>query len=192
MKIVNIVGYALFLVVILLGYWLYASIKAPLDEMKRIQAGEALVIKKLELIRDLQVAYNSVHEKYAPTFEELSRFVKEDTFLIKERIEKVVGANDSVQIEVRVLGKIAAKDSLFKKFPDLDLDNLATVPVSGAKFEIFAGRIAVGRSTANLEVPVFEVKDPAPIDPERVTGRKNKKPLQVGSRFEATTSGNWR
>jgi len=74
--------------------------------------------------------------------------------------------------------------------PNIDVKTLATVPGSnGKKFDIFVGKIE--RNTSF--VSVIEVKDPAPINPERKASNEaaNRKPLGFGSRVDVNTGGNW-
>jgi biotin carboxyl carrier protein len=73
--------------------------------------------------------------------------------------------------------------------PNVDVKNLNVVPGSGKTFDIYTGRI----DRNGLLVWVIEVKDPAPINPERRESNeaKNRKPLRFGSRTDVTTSGNW-
>ncbi|MBX2957369.1 MAG: hypothetical protein KF846_14495 [Cyclobacteriaceae bacterium] len=73
--------------------------------------------------------------------------------------------------------------------PDVDVKNLAKVPGSDKNFEIFTQQIEKN----NIKVWVIEVKDPAPINPERreENEAKNKKPLRFGSKTDVTTAGNW-
>jgi hypothetical protein len=73
--------------------------------------------------------------------------------------------------------------------PKVDIKTLATVPGSDKQFEIFVGKVDRGGS----KVSVIEVKDPAPINPERRAGNeaKTRQPLSFGSRIDVTTSGNW-
>ncbi len=73
--------------------------------------------------------------------------------------------------------------------PNVDIKNLYIVPGSGKTFDIFTGKI----DRNGLKVWVIEVKDPAPINPDRkeTNEAKNRKPLGFGSRTDVTTSGNW-
>ena len=73
--------------------------------------------------------------------------------------------------------------------PNVDLNTLSVVPGSDKTFEIFVGKIKRGQSL----VSVIEVKDPAPINPERKETNEalNRKPLGFGSRVDVGTSGNW-
>ena len=69
-------------------------------------------------------------------------------------------------------------DSLFnKQYP---IDSLAHVPPSNKwKFVLDAGII----NKSKITVPVFEVRDPKPYNPN--------KPLILGSMTEANLNGNW-
>ena len=75
--------------------------------------------------------------------------------------------------------------------PNTDLSQLAYIPFSDPpkKFELYADRIERNRLTVN----VIEVRDVAPINPQRREENEanNKKPLRFGSRTEVTTAGNW-
>ena len=74
--------------------------------------------------------------------------------------------------------------------PNVDVKNLAEVPGSnGKEFEIFVGKI----DRSGVMVSVIEVKDPAPINPDRKAGNEaiTRQPLFFGSRTDVNTSGNW-
>lgn len=73
--------------------------------------------------------------------------------------------------------------------PDVDIKKLGIAPGSGKPFDIFVKRI----ERSGIQVWVIEVKDPAPINPERreENEAKNRKPLRFGSRTDVTTAGNW-
>lgn len=73
--------------------------------------------------------------------------------------------------------------------PDVDIKNLSKIPGSGKNFEIFVSKI----DRSGIPVWIIEVRDPAPINPERREDNeaKNRKPLRFGSRGDVTTAGNW-
>lgn len=73
--------------------------------------------------------------------------------------------------------------------PDVDVRTLSTVPGSGKPFDIFVSQI----DRSGIKVWVIEVKDPAPINPDRREDNeaKPRKPLRFGSRTDVTTAGNW-
>jgi hypothetical protein len=75
-----------------------------------------------------------------------------------------------------------------RKYPDFNLEVLAVVPGSGGKmFEFFADKVERNQ----YDVSVFEIRDPAPINPTRKLNN-NEKALKVGSRTDASTEGNWK
>jgi len=73
--------------------------------------------------------------------------------------------------------------------PNVDISNLGAVPGSDKMFEIFVGKIDRNGSM----VSVIEVKDPAPINPDRKASNEAKirQPLGFGSRMDVGTAGNW-
>jgi len=74
--------------------------------------------------------------------------------------------------------------------PNVDVKNLSEVPGSnGKKFDIYVGKV----NRNNSMVSVIEVKDPAPINPERKASNeaRNRQPLGFGSRVDVNTTGNW-
>jgi len=73
--------------------------------------------------------------------------------------------------------------------PDVDVKTLSIVPGSGKTFELYTASI----DRNGIKVWVIEVKDPAPINPERKEENeaKNRKPLRFGSKTDVTTAGNW-
>jgi hypothetical protein len=120
-------------------------------------------------------------------------FINNGKFLNIQRKEIVDSINaqgvELVRTIIDTLGTRPVKDSLFpaSKYPDFDPSTLPVIPGSGGKqFEIYAGQI----ERNNVRVNVFEIKDIAPVNPER-RRNKNEKALKVGSREEATLSGNW-
>ena len=74
--------------------------------------------------------------------------------------------------------------------PNVDISNLGAVPGSeGKMFDIFVGKI----DRNGTMVSVIEVKDPAPINPDRKASNEAKirQPLGFGSRIDVGTAGNW-
>jgi hypothetical protein len=71
----------------------------------------------------------------------------------------------------------------------VDIKTLGNVPDSDKKFDIFTAII----DRNGIKVSVIEVKDPAPVNPERKESNeaKNRKPLRFGSRTDVSTAGNW-
>jgi hypothetical protein len=72
---------------------------------------------------------------------------------------------------------------------NVDVKSLSKVPGSDKTFDIYVGTVKRGNAT----VSVIEVKDPAPLNPERkaTNETENRQPLGFGSRVDVSTTGNW-
>lgn len=193
MNLTKILTLVFFLIAIGIGYYLIDSIIGSVEEEKRIARIEALIIDKLKLIRDAEVAYKDVHGQYTSDWNKLISFIDTGKIYITQRREETTlleyGAEET-EIFIDTLGSVPVQDSLFsnpayQKFEDLE--RLPYVPVTGAKFEIFADKI----KRSGVDVDVFEVRDPSPINPARRGENSIKGPLRVGSRTEVSIAGNW-
>jgi hypothetical protein len=178
-----------FVAAIVMSYFFIDSIAFDIQQEKKIQREEARVINKLKLIRSGMIAYQRVNGQYTSDWDKLISFIDSGDFYLTERSETIIPreyGGDSVVINVDTLGTIPVYDSLYSDIENFKLENLPFKPGTKKKFEIFADKIIKG----SVQVDVFEVKDPDPINPKR---RKddNDKALRVGSRSEVTTAGNW-
>ena len=194
MNLTKILSVVFFAVAAFLGYLLWKGVDDVVEQEKRVALLEAATIEKLEMLRDAQLAYQASNGKYASTWDSLRTFIETGTIWIVQRTETTklldYGAEE-IKVSFDTIGSIAVMDSLFspKKFPDLKLDLLPVVPGSGGKqFEFFADKI---EKNGGYKVSVFEISDPAPINPER-KANNNEKALRVGSRTDASTEGNWK
>ena len=176
-----------------LAFFLVSRIKYSIDEEARINAAEDKVIEKLKLIRDAQIAFQSVNGKYANEWDSLLNFVENgNIFLIQRREETVLldyGAEETT-LYLDTLGSVTVIDSLFSSIPNFKASNLIFVPgYENVKFEIWASKIEKG----GVEVDVVEVRNPKPFDPNRKEANEANinKPLRFGSRTSITTAGNW-
>lgn len=175
-----------------LGYKLYLGVDEVVEEEKILQRTEERIIEKLEMLRDAQIAYQAANNEYASTWPELKKFIQEGNIYLVQRTEttKLLDYGEEVTtVTLDTLGSVNVQDSLFStdKYPDFELDLLNVVPGSGGKtFEFFADKI----ERSNREIAVFEIRDPAPRNPER-RRNNNEKALRVGSRTDSSTSGNW-
>ena len=174
-----------------LGYDIYKSI----DDEERIARVEGQIIKKLEMIRDAQVAYQAVNGQYTSDWGKLKSFVDTGQFYLTTRIEHIYTLDygaDSVFVEIDTLGTMLVKDSIFtiEKYPGFDLLSLDVVPgTDDTKFNMWAEKI----DKSGVKVDVVEVWNPSPVDPRRKEENeaRNRKPLRFGSRTSVTTNGNW-
>ena len=154
------------LAILYLGYLCYDSIDQPIQFQKQHNKRTEVVVNQLVKIRDVQVAYKSVYNKYTGSFDTLLTFLKTDSLLL---VKKVGSLTDSMieagltDIKALALGiisrdtiRISVGDSLFKA--DYPIDLLPIVPYSGGvKFELGAGIVVTG---SGVKVHVFEAKTP--------------------------------
>lgn len=194
---------------VVFGYMDYRVIDNKLQyEKKRARIGEA-VIQRLKDIREAQVAYEKEYEKYAPSFDSLIHFLKNEKITIIKRLGSLPdtvatdeqamelglitpmpeGMTDQEAIaqglivrdtlEVDVKGYVFDEDYMKKHKTKLYIDSLPYVPFSDDKFKMQTDFIDAG----GVRTPVFLVEVPEPFDP--------RDKYQVGSLTKASTSGNW-
>ncbi|HAS59819.1 MAG TPA: hypothetical protein DEQ87_05025 [Algoriphagus sp.] len=193
MNLTKVLSFVFFAVAIALGYLLYKGVDDVVEEEKRIALIESAIIEKLQMLRDAQLAYQASNGKYADNWNDLKNFIQNGEIWLVQRTEttKLLDyGKEETTVTFDTLGSVNVMDSLFneRKYPDFNLEALAVVPGSGGKtFEFFADKI----ERNNYQINVFEIRDPAPINPERRLNN-NEKALRVGSRTDASTEGNWK
>lgn len=175
-----------------LGYMLYNSVDSVVEKEKEIARTEARIIEKLQMLRDAQIAYVATHGEYAGNWNDLKKFIEEGQIWLVQRSETtklLEYGKEEITVTFDTLGSVNVIDSLFNKakYPDFNLTALNVVPGSGGKtFEFFSDKVERNQR----EIPVFEIRDPDPINPKRRLNNKEKA-LRVGSRTDSSTSGNW-
>ena len=175
-----------------LGYMLYNSVDSVVEKEKEIARTEARIIEKLQMLRDAQIAYVATHGEYAGNWNDLKKFIEEGQIWLVQRSETtklLEYGKEEITVTFDTLGSVNVIDSLFNKakYPDFNLAALNVVPGSGGKtFEFFSDKVERNQR----EIPVFEIRDPDPINPKRRLNNKEKA-LRVGSRTDSSTSGNW-
>lgn len=203
-----IIQILLWIAIVVLVYLNYKSIYGPVEFNKEKEKRYAEVIKKMDKIRQAQLAHRDVTGDFTSTFDSLTRFIdtaeftltqRRDTSYLDKEYLKTYGVDKMVEdVVIDTLGKVKVKDSLFKNY---DYTNLETVPTTeGIKFKMQSGYINVN----NNKVPVFEVKVNKSkildgLDPELIIQEKqtisvdgvNGAFIRVGSMDEVDTSGNW-
>ncbi|MBQ9469548.1 MAG: hypothetical protein IJU72_01195 [Bacteroidales bacterium] len=186
--------------IIVLGYFVYESIMAPIRFNNEKNKRYAATIQRLKDIRSAQVAYRSVHDKYTGSFDTLINFLKEGQFKV---IRQVGSEDDSAAVAAKQVFReemmVNVRDSLFK---GIAVDSFRYVPFSGGElFEMLAGEI---ETNSKIKVKVFECKAHNNIilkglDRQEIINLNDlartveRFPgLQVGSIEEATNNaGNW-
>jgi hypothetical protein len=170
---------ALLIIIAVLSYLTFNTVYSDIKYEEEVSEKEAAVIKKLELLRDGQIAYKDEKGKFAGNFPDLLEFMEngEMRVLIQEGDK-----DDSTTVFTTTEMMVSIKDSLFR---EVNIAQLKYVPFHDTlQFKIAAGEIKKNSVT----VPVFEIVDPMPFSKDR---KKKKKPLQVGSVYEVNYNGNW-
>ncbi len=189
---------ALFIVIVVIGYFVYQSIMEPLEFRREQRKREVAVINKLKDIRNAQVIYRNLIGSYSNNFDSLEAFLKTAEIPVVKMIPDPEDTTFTKTINDTV-GYIKVTDSLFQG-KDYAVDDLDFIPFSqGESFEMDADTIERG----GVEVHVFEVKAPYTaylkgMDKQTVINIIAKQEdierypgLKVGSMQEPTTDGNW-
>ncbi len=148
----------LFVLIAVAGYLLYSTLRSPIEFNNAVSQRSDAIISKLQDIRVMQRAYKLKYEKYAANFEELARFMANDSL----SYEVAMGSlDDSVAVaEGRVSSKlvlIPVKDTLFSG-RQIDFNDLVIIPSSnGKKFEMGTNIVT---TESGVEVPVFQIEIP--------------------------------
>jgi hypothetical protein len=193
MNLPKLLSLVFFVVAIGLGYLLWKGVDNVVEEEKKIALIEAAIIEKLQMLRDAELAYQASNGEYAGNWNDLKKFITEGKIWLVQRTETtklLEYGKEEITVKFDTLGSVNVVDSLFneRKYPDFNLEALAVVPGSGGKmFEFFADKV----ERNNYDVSVFEIRDPAPINPARKLNN-NEKALKVGSRTDASTEVNWK
>ena len=116
MVITRVLSIFFFVAAIGLAVVLVRNIKSKIDEDMRIERQEQLVINKLKMIRDAQIAYLATNGKYTSNFDTLISFIDTGSIYITQRSEEIkmlaYGAEE-VTIHIDTIGKVSVKDSVF-------------------------------------------------------------------------------
>lgn len=180
-KIIRVV---LVVVIVMLSYLIYDSIRKPIRFQQERDRIYAKIIERLKQIRTAQLAFFDKYGYYTANFDSLINFVKYDSLPIVKAIGTVPDTLTEEQaLKMKIISRdtinIAVKDTLFPK--NFIPDSMKFVPFSGGLvFKMQAGEILTG---SKVKVKVFEVVDPKPFDPTYQ--------LKLGSMTEPSTSGNW-
>ncbi|MCQ2229922.1 MAG: hypothetical protein MJZ13_09290 [Bacteroidales bacterium] len=201
----------IFVFVILgLGYLIYDSINQPIEFQDQQAKRQTAVVNRLKMIREAQVAYKSIYEKYTGSFDTLIDFVKTGNFKITKNEGSLTdsmlnaGMTEKEALKLGIIKRdtvlVSVKDSLCG---ELDPDSLRFVPFSPdkAQFEIAATALT---SSSGLVIPVFEASvtnkvylkgldNQERINLDDMAKKLGRFPgLKVGSVEEANNNaGNW-
>lgn len=193
MNLTKILTLVIFIGALVVGYLLYDTIDATIQKDKEIKRVEETVKKRLELIRSVQMAYQTTYGDYADTWEKLIAYVDSGNIYLIQRTETIkmlaYGAEEST-ITYDTIGQRPVRDSLFKALPGFSPMDLPRLPHATDKYFSLYARDSV---RSGVSVDYIEVVDTYPFDITRKDDSEmdNRRPLRFGSRTEISTAGNW-
>lgn len=189
----------LFIIIVVLGFFVYQSIMEPVRFNKEKKTREHKVIQNLKDIRDAQYIFKQLNGAYAVNFDTLIKFLEAAEIPVIKIINDPSDTTFTRTISDTV-GYVRVSDSLFGKRPNFDINLLPIIPYSnGEKFALNAGVI----ERSGMDVNVFEALAPFTaylkgMDEQAIinliSGQEDieKYPgLKVGSMTEPSTDGNW-
>lgn len=195
----TIIKIALGVVIIVLGYLLYASIMKPVRFEAEVNRRNEQIVNRLKDIRTAQTLYKQFNNAYTGSFDTLIDFLRTGQIPV---VKMIADPNDTTFTRSisDTVGYIGIADSLYSKRPNFKLEDLAIIPFTdGRKFEMKVGKIDKGGvmvSVIEILVPyeyyLYDMKEQDVVNIEKRQERINKYPgIKMGSLTEASTDGNW-
>ncbi|GAB4253076.1 MAG: hypothetical protein Kow0027_18160 [Saprospiraceae bacterium] len=194
MKKRTIFNALMFLLILFLGYVLFAQIREPIAFQREKNRREKAVIDKLIEIRKAQELYRGVTGHFAKSFDELKKGLEEGQFTVIQ-VYGDPDDPDNLQAVTYDTTYLPAIDSVQKL--GLKLDGLGKVPFgNGAEFEIYADTVNYQQTL----VDVVEVGAPYKVFMGEWADKRFKKYdeqydpnkyIKFGSRTKPILSGSW-
>lgn len=175
---------------IFLVYEIYDGIMEPVRFNKELEARKKVAVQRLKDVRELQVAFKSVNEKFTASFDTLKQFYNngqmvvlmqvgsKDDSLAMAHTEAVKKAHKGITDEglfklyqegdknlvFSIQNKIAVKDTLFRSRTDFDINKIDEIPFA-TEGETVApvtkiAMDAIVKKVSGVNVPLFEAKMP--------------------------------
>ena len=192
MKIAKIIVTSVFgIASVILAYMLFDSIMSEVELTKSIEKQENAIKAKLIQIRKAQVAYNTLYGQYCDDWTSLTNFIKDSNLVVIDKKEEIHQISyevngttitmDSTSFIIDTINIVKVQDSLYNNV-DFEIEKIALVPNTSENFEL--------KTRLEGVVAYIEIKDAAPINPERQKHGKLD-PLKSGSLEKSTIKGNW-
>ncbi len=178
----TIVHFLLLAVIVWLSYVIVQSVMEPVKFNKAKEQREAVAIQRLKDLRDLQVAYKSVNNKFTKDFDSLALFYNTgkmevimqigssddsaavaNTEQLKKRNRRITPAEmyelykKGQNLVFSIRNEIAVKDTLFNGRENFHVDSLKYIPFSGGQL---VEMDAIIKKVSGVDVPLFEAKVP--------------------------------
>lgn len=195
----SIIKIALGVVIIVLGYLLYASIRKPIIFQEEIARRNEQIVNRLKDIRTAQTFYKQFNNAYTSSFDTLTDFLRTGQIPVVKLLPDPTDTTFTRSIS-DTIGYISISDSLYSKRPNFRIEDLSIIPFSdGRRFEMKADKVDKGGvivSVLEIQVPyeyyTFDMDQQDVLNLRERQKAINRYPgLKLGSLTEATTDGNW-
>lgn len=179
------INITLTLLVLGMAYYLYSSIKSPIEFNQAYQERRDAVIQRLKNIREGQLAYRDKTDTFANNFNTLIDALKKDSI----PNVKIIGNPDDT---TTVTHYDTTYQALWKKAYNqpIEFDSLRYIPYSNKEeYKIQAGKVK--RNKVTIEVFKVSAPDSLWLNGLNTEYLEKRQTLYVGSMEEGTYSGNW-
>jgi hypothetical protein len=191
----TIIQIVLVIIILVLGYLIYASIMEPVNFNRETAKREAKIIEKLRTIADAQVAHRTRYGVFTSDLDSLVNFIKNDSIASVVAIGNVpeeMTEEEAVKqgIVKRITNWNPVKSQIFvgKSFP---VEELPYVPFGdGERFNMDASTIERGLITVPV-MEAFTTPDVYLKDLKYKIYYTRMSGLKVGSLLESHVNGNW-
>jgi len=195
----NLIKIGLSVLILVLAILLINSIMAPVKFENEKGKRERVVIEQLKEIRDVQIAYKGIYDRYTSSFDTLIDFIKNGQIPV---VNIIPDPKDTTFIKTinDTIGYVLVVDTLFKHHVNFNPNNFRFIPFSnGQEFELDAGAIEISRTKVNVfEAKALYIHILQGMDNQLIVNLRKKlrelekyEGLKVGSMDEASTDGNW-
>ena len=171
------------LAIIGLAYLVYSSINKPVKFDKERDVRKAVAIQQLKDIRDIEVAYKSVYNKFTADVDSLKDFYlngkmkvllqigsQDDsaavshTEAIKKKNRKITNEelfklyqNGDKKLVFTIESEVPTRSEILQDRTDFDVNSIGIIPFSGGDKVLMD---AVIKTVSGVQVPLFEAKMP--------------------------------
>lgn len=195
----TVIKIVLGIAIVVLGYFLVASIMEPIRFNEELNARNSQVVSKIKDIRTAQSLYKQFNNAYTSSFDTLFDFLRTGKIPVVNIIPDPHDTTFTKTIN-DTIGFIGIADSLYSKRTNFKLEDLAIIPFSdGRKFDMQTGKVDKG----GVVVPVIEILVPYDyylfdlnqqdvvnlVEQQKAINRYPG--IKMGSLTETTTDGNW-
>ena len=164
-------------IAVILVFLIAKSVMDPIKKQAEINRVEALVKNKLDEIKRAQFTYRDMNDTFASNFNDLINGLKNGKVAVLKKLGgKAADTLSNIQVDTAY---IDAMEFTFEG--EYDINNIGKVPPSNKNEFILKAKVI---ESQGIDLPVFIVKDPNPINP--------KDTLMLGSLQDAIFTGNWK